>query len=192
MSDVVFTEEGHIYQRGMQTLPSVTQVIKAVFPDELADVHPAHVENARERGIEVDRLLSAWLAGAGNIPADTREDSVELFRKLIAWWPLGEAKTQVILANHELAGTVDIMPPKCVYDLKTTYNVPKYAPLQLGGYCHLYEAEYGRLPEKCGVIHLTKRQAPKVTEYDVSRVVSEFRLLFDYWKLVQRYVRKKN
>ncbi len=189
MNDVTFEESTHTYSRGLVTLPSVTTVIKAVFPDELKDIDPAIVESARDRGIEVDRLLTAWLNGASTIPSGTREDSVELFNKLIDGWPFGFCETQVILASDDLAGTLDLLLPLdgAIYDLKTTYNVPKYAPLQLGGYCHLYEAEHGKLPLTCGVVHLTKRQPRKIITYDVTRVTSEFRLLFDFWKMIQRY-----
>ncbi len=186
-ADVTFEESTHTYTRGLVTLPSVTTVIKAVFPDELKDIDAEVVANARDRGIEVDKLLTAWLKGATAIPSGIREDSVELFNKLIDHWPFGEAQSQVILASDDLAGTVDILPSMSIFDLKTTYNVPKYAPLQLGGYCHLYEAEHGKLPLTCGVVHLTKRQPRKIVTYDVTRVVSEFRLLFDFWKMIQRY-----
>ena len=185
----------HIYHFGDRELTSVTQCIKSTWPipPDYSKADPAVLENARERGVEVDALLTSWLAGElPEIPAGVREDTRDLFVKLTDWWTIEDnPRSQVILANDELAGTADIITDNAVYDLKTTYNLEPTYSLQVGGYVCLYEAEHGRLPERCGIIHLTKRQKPKLIEFEPLVVAGEFRVVYDMYKLVNRIAGKR-
>lgn len=196
-SIVRFYECCHSYYRGDRRLTSVTSVLKSTWPEkpDFSAAPDGVIESARERGTEVDALFSAWLAGTLDaIPAGTREDSKDLLLKLIPWWQetdYREARAQIVLADDEIAGTADIVTESAVFDLKTTYNLEPTYRLQVGGYCHLYEAEYGELPETCGIIHLTKRfPEPKCIVYDPVTVVSEFRVVLTMWRLTQRLTRK--
>lgn len=198
-AEVRLCEEHHAYWRGDRRLTSVTAVVKGMWPEkpDFSAAPEGVIENARERGVEVDTLFTAYLRGKlHEIPAGTREDSADLFMKLVRWWEKRsgmEADAQVILADDEIAGCADIVPPKAVYDLKTTYDLEPTYSLQVGGYCHLYEAQYGVLPEECGIIHLTKRFAePKLVKFEVMTVVSEFRIVRDMWRLTRRLSRRKS
>lgn len=191
MSDVVLDSE-HRYWRGVQELTSISSILRLwpIKPD-WDTVDPAVIANANERGREVDTLLTAWIAGQlQKIPAGYREDSVELFKKLLAWdhlHAIPSPQSQVILADDEIAGTADIVGDGIIADLKTVYSLQPTYGLQLGGYCHLYEAQHGKLPHTCGIIHVTKRfSEPKWVPFDVSIVVSEFRTLLAFWRLVKR------
>lgn len=194
MNDVTLDNETHTYRRGLQELPSVSSIVR-MFPSKgYDDVDPAVLANANERGCEVDALLSRWIAGElAAIPAGVREDSAELFGKLVKWWgavEIGNPQVQQILANDEFAGTLDIKGDGIVADLKTVYALQPTYSLQLGLYCILYEAEYGKLPERCGIIHVTKRfTEPKWVPFEVSTAVSEARVLLDFWRLVKRKTR---
>lgn len=188
----------HTYYRGDKRLTSITGMMKRTWPapKDFESAPEWRVENARERGVEVDMLFSAYLNGRlHEIPSGTREDSAELFMRLIRWWekrPQVVARAQVILADDELAGTADIVPPQAVYDLKTTYNLEPTYRVQVGGYCHLYQAQYGELPRECGIVHLTERfPEPKFVPLDVLTVVSEFRVVRDMWRLTQRLSSKR-
>lgn len=192
-SVVTFCQACHIYRRGDRRLTSITRMLKSVWPlkPDFSSAPEGVIESARDRGVEVDQLFSSYLSGTLTaIPAGTRQDSAELLMKLIAWWekqPMRKAEAQFILADEELAGCVDIMPPRIIYDLKTTYDLEPTYSLQVGGYCHLHEKQFGELPEECGIIHLTKRFAePKLVRYEVMTAVSEFRVMLDFWRLVQR------
>lgn len=190
----------HRYWRGDRELTSVTSVIKGTWPEkpDFSKAPEGVIENARKRGIEVDAMFTAWLRGklSGELPVDVyRQDSADLFKKLVDWWlkrPTVGADPQVILADDEIAGTADIVTLRAVYDLKTTYNLEPTYSLQVGGYCHLYEAQYGVLPEECGIIHLTERQEPKLVKFEVMTVVSEFRIVRDMWRLTRRLTKRKS
>ena len=200
-SVVRLCEEHHVYKRGDKRLTSVHGVLK-VWPVKSSweDKGPwvdARVANARDRGREVDALLSAWLSGAlEEIPAGTREDVKELFMQIVPWWQHRfagvEAKAQVILADEDIAGTADIviLSGDEIWDLKCVSELQQKYQLQLGAYCTLYEAQYGRTPKRCGVIHVKKDREPKLVPYDPFIVASEFRIVREMWKLVKRKSRE--
>ncbi len=93
----------------------------------------------------------------------------------------------ILSDGEEIAGTADLVAPSIIADLKATYDIMPKHGLQLGAYCHLHEAQYGRLPDICGIVHVTKRfDKPRWVPFEVLTVVSEFRVVLAFWKLVQR------
>ena len=179
------------FWRGDRRLKGITSLIRETWPipPDFNAADPARLGNAKNRGVEVDGLLTSWLAGMlTEIPAGVMEDTRDLFRKLVDWWPFGEAQAQVVLDDGELVGVVDVLTGGGggVWDLKTTYNLEPTYQLQVGGYVCLYETEHHRRPERCGIIHLTKRQKPKLVEFDPLIVASEFRAVRDMWQLCRR------
>lgn len=195
---VTFHECHHVYKRGDKELDSVTRVIKACFPVKPSyfDAQPDVLENARERGIAVDRLVTAYLRGTLTaIPAGTRQDATTLFFKVKAWLDSWECKgvPQVIVADEDIAGTADIVTTEGgIWDLKTTYNVsePTYE-LQLGLYALLFKAQFGELPSRIGIIHLTERfAAPRIVPLDVKQCVQDAAMIRDVWLMAQRRTRK--
>ena len=99
-------------------------------------------------------------------------------------------RAQIILADDEIAGTVDLIYGAHVRDLKNTAKIESTYSLQLGGYAALYEHEHRHLPKSLGVIHVTQEKGKPVrireVLFDVSVAVSEFRLLLEFYRLVQR------
>lgn len=190
---VTFDAETHTYRRGLQTLASVSSVIRETWPVKPSwdQVDPAVIANARDRGIEVDTLFSAWINGTlSEIPVGTREDAKDRFLALMEWWPRHPATAQVLLADDEIAGQSDLIYSGHIRDLKNTAAIESTYSLQLGGYAALYEAQHGRLPESLGVIHVTQPKGKPVqireVLFDVSVAVSEWRLLREMWRLVRR------
>ncbi len=193
MSAVTFDAEKHQYSRGLQTLSAVTTVIRSVWPLKPSwdGVDMAVIENARDRGIVVDELLTGWLNGTlSAIPAETRMDAVERFQALTSWWPYGAAQAQVILTDDEIAGQADIVLPAAIYDLKNTAQIESTYGLQLGGYAELFEKQHGYLPDELGVIHVTqpkdKPVSIKVVKFEVATAVSEWRILRQFWTMARR------
>lgn len=192
MSAVVFEPVGHTYTKDGAQLTSVSTIVKRFFPMD-PGISPDVLENARDRGVAVDSLLCAWLAGTlTEIPAGTRQDAKELFLKLVDWWPkqgFGEAKTQVMMDDGEIAGTCDLLIGEAIFDLKCTYEVQPEHSVQLGGYGQLFECnnEYLRPPKRLAVIHVTARnKEPKLIDYEPSTAISEFRVLRDAYRLITR------
>lgn len=193
--DVIFKPDSHQYFRGDRELTSVSKVLRSVWPIKPSwdKVDPAVIENARDRGIEVDGLLSRYALGELKaIPAGTREDSRDLFLKARAWVDValeaGPVRSQVILADETIAGTCDfIVAGPTIADLKCTYDVELSYPLQLGLYALLYEEQYGKAVEGIGIIHVTKRYpTPKWISLDVEECKRDARLIRDTWNMAQR------
>jgi hypothetical protein len=197
----------HRYKRGDRFLPSVSRVI-GIWPEKPSwdngdERTLRNVERARERGQITDSLLCQWIAGGpveipvGSIDdAEVHAESIALFHKLANWWPAVfrgiEVETQVILNDGEIAGMADLVPPDEVWDLKCVSELQPTYTLQIGGYCHLYEAQYGRTPKRCGNIHVNKTmKKPKLVEYEPIIVMSEFRTVLEMWRLFQRKTKKK-
>lgn len=203
---VRFCDTHHAYFRGTKRLTSVTQVLK-VWPRKPCDscqwpIYSDHqagcfvkrrVDEARERGIEVDRLLSQWLSGKlERVPANTREDSRDLFLRLIQWWnvkEMGTPKTQVILADDEIAGCCDLLfnDHRGIIDLKCTYEIDPTYPIQLAAYADLHAATFGTNVPEISVLHVTKRfLEPKVVKVDMVQAMDDWRAVKEFWRVYRR------
>lgn len=194
-SVVRLAECHHRYFRGDRELTSVSRVLKSTWPipPDFSKADPAVLDNARERGIAVDRLFSAYVEGKlDRIPAGTRTDAKDLFMKLMEFWnarPDAEkpARAQVLLADHEIAGTCDILTANgTIWDIKASYNIEAIYQLQLGAYADLYDRTYGVLP-KLGIIHVTARLArPQLIPLDARECLDDWRKVREMWGVVRR------
>jgi hypothetical protein len=167
----------------------VTKVIKNTWPikPDFSAADPEVLENARDRGVVVDDLFSAYVNGTlTKIPGGTRRDAVDLFLKLQKWWDKRgvKARSQVMLADDEIAGTCDIITEDgWIYDVKATYNIEPTYPIQLGAYAHLH----GAWPKGIGIIHVTKRfEAPKLIELSLTQCLGDWVTVRALWQVVER------
>jgi len=190
-------EEHHKYYRGDQELVSVTHVIKSVWPFEsgFSLAAPSVLANARRRGVQVDELFSKYAVGdLRAIPIGTRTDSLRLFLRLKRWWSEhkhGEVRTQVLVADHSIAGTLDVCDDDTIYDLKTQYSIEPYSVLQIAGYADLFYQTFGRPIKKLGIIHLTQRfPAPVLMSFDPAEVIQDWMLIRDTYLMAQRRTKK--
>jgi hypothetical protein len=190
---VRFCREHHEYRRADKPLTSVTRVIKGTWPipPDFSKADPAVVENARDRGIVTDTLFSSYvIGGLDRIPRGTRQDSIDLFFKLKKWWDgreHGDVCSQVILADHEIAGTCDVLEDDEIWDLKCTYNIEATYPLQLAAYGELHFATFQRPVKRLNIIHCTERYAePKVIKVDLVSTLEDWMILRQCWSMVQR------
>lgn len=171
----------------------MSKVIRSTWPlkPDFSKADPAVIENARDRGIVVDTLFSAYVNGTLDcIPRGTRQDAVELFFKVRRWWDSrkhANAKAQVILADNDLAGTCDVWDDDEVYDLKATHDIEPVYPLQLAAYAELHFATFQRPVKKLGIIHVTKRYAePKIIRVDLASTLQDWQTMRQMWSMVQR------
>jgi len=194
--ETVLCPDHHRYFREGREFASVSRVLRSVWPvkPDYSKAPADVLENARLRGVEVDALFSAYVAGAlKRIPAGTRADAVKLFMRLREWWDETHAdhaaSSQVILADDDIAGTCDVIIGGGVWDLKATYDVDDSYPLQVGMYGLLYAAMYGRPPDALGIIHVTERYAtPKVISLPVEETMRDAALIRDTWRMAQRRI----
>ncbi len=197
---VQFFECCHRYKRGDKYLTSVSKVIREVWPDKPSweGVDMAVVENARERGVECDDLFSRWINGTLDNMNGYRQDAVDRFTALTAFWsnePKPPARAQIILADHSIAGTADLIIgggewDAEIWDVKNTSKIEATYSFQVGAYCELYKEQYGVLPKRAGVLHVTQPKGGQArvreVKYSIETIVSEWRLLREYYTMVQR------
>lgn len=194
---VRFCASCHKYWRNDIRLISVSQVLKATWPipPDFSKADPAVLENARDRGIQVDALFSRYVNGTLDCIRKSdgwRADAVQLFFKLRRFWDSRKhdsPKAQVILADNEIAGTCDILDGDTIYDLKATYNVEKTYHLQLAAYAELHFATFQRPAKTLAIIHVTERYPePKIIKVDIPSTLQDWATLRQMWSMVRRRV----
>lgn len=189
-STVVLYPCCHSYYRGDKRLTSVTQVLK-VLPYDYIGVDEARVENARDRGEEVDRLACAYVVGQlSAIPAGTREDAADLFERLfMPWWDkqgFRKVEVQKIVTDGEIAGSCDIKADGVIIDVKSTYDLLPKHRLQVAGYGDLENDGSDTI-----LLHLSKRlKAAKVVGVSLSDR-HDWRTVRQFWELSQRIAPRK-
>lgn len=181
---VMLCSDHHRYYLGGNRLAGVTSVIKDVLPPDYDGVPEGVLENARVRGVELDSLISRYVAGElTEIPLGTREDVAELFFRFHDWFSkqnFRKAEAQVLVHDNEIAGLIDLRLDGEIYDVKGTYNILPSHHMQVAGYCDLAGSEKGYL------IHLTKRH--KLARImDVScQSFHDWRTVRNFWSLKRR------
>lgn len=190
---VRFCFDCHRYWRGDKQLVSVSKVLRTTWPfkPDFSQADPAVIENARDRGVAVDTLFTAYVRGnLSSIPAGTRTDATELFFRLKRWWDakkITDAQSQVILADDAIAGQCDLLADNWIYDLKCTYNIEPMYQLQLGAYAQLHYAQTGQAVKGIGIIHVTKRYAtPKLIKVDLAEALKDWMLIRDTYQMALR------
>ena len=181
----------HRYFREGKELTSVSKILKRMIPPDFSKVDPAVLENARDRGATTDELFCSYIEGTLRvIKGGTRADAVELFQKLRHFWDKRgcvSARTQVILADDEVAGTCDILESAGVIsDIKCSYDIDPSYPLQLGAYADLYERANGFLP-MIRILHATKRyDEVRTIPLNAEQCRDDWRKLRDAYFVIQR------
>ncbi len=188
-SHVRLCSEHHRYFRGAAELASVSKVLKPYRPDFSA-IPPHVLENARIRGILVDRLFSDYIEGWLDELPVTREDAAELFLRLKNWWDGKHtvARSQVILADEEIAGTCDVLADdEYIYDLKTISKIAPLYHIQLGAYAQLYYATFNRPVKKLAIIHISKDlRKPKIIPVDMAEALQKWQTVREAYALAKR------
>lgn len=183
-----FYECCHGYYLDDKRLTSVTQVIRETLPASYDGVPEATLESARERGVELDALVSRYVVGElKEIPAGTREDVVELFERFVPWWDghhFGNVAAQVIVNNGEIAGAIDIcVDGYTIFDVKCTYDLLPSHKIQVAAYADLLDSSGGAAG---GLIHLTKRlKTPRIVPLELSDY-ADWDVVKAFWRLKRR------
>lgn len=176
-------EEHHSYWWGDRRLTGVTSVIKECFPTTYDGVSPEVLENARDRGTQLDTLVSAYVIGElTEYPKGTRYEVIDLFTHFMDWWDrqgFKDVRSQYAVHDTEFAGTMDIFADGIIFDLKCTYDVKYVHQLQVAGYSDLERNQRGGV-----VIHLTKR-------YNGVRLVELSDDAYDDWLTTRKFWKLK-
>ena len=146
---------------------------------------PADIlENARDRGSELDKLAAAYVRGElKKIPAGTREDAKELFLKFRAWFGaqnFSKVEAQVVLGGEDYGGVLDFRFDGTPCDLKGTYNIEQTAVMQVSAYTDLCKEEVG------GILQVTERLKAPVWRQITEEDMLDWRIMLSHWRMLQR------
>lgn len=173
--DAIQCPEHYRLWKGGRRLVSVGSIIRASFPMD-PSIPPDKLENARERGEQVDRLFAAYVMGKlTKIPAGTRCDASDLFLKLRMWFDrqnFSKVEAQVVLGDDDHGGVLDLRLNGTPMELKATYNIESTHRLQLAGYCTLLRD--GMVVPRGHILHVTER-------YEEPRMVPLERQDYEDW-----------
>lgn len=195
MEETRYDEAKHEYWRGSVQLPSVTGIITSVWPRSDGAPESA-IENARLRGSWVDEQFMKYLAGeyldfpTGSIP----QEYADCLGQAVRWWEAerkgAKVECQVRLFGEHEAGTLDfIIEDSEIIDLKSTYEVSKTVPAQLGGYGDLFDQNR---PQECdtepltvGVLHVHRRlKQAKFTRINYLEALTHWNIVRGFYRLV--------
>lgn len=163
-----------------------------IYSDHVAGCRvKAAIENAKERGSEVDVLFGQYVTGRlSKIPAGTREDVRSLFMKLKVWFDAqnySSVESQVIVSDGEVGGILDLRVDGMILDLKCTYDVSPTHGIQVGGYVTLEKRDV----RGAGILHVTERfAAPRLIPLDVDTITADFAACRKMYEVVARLTKK--
>lgn len=170
-----FEPNSHTYWYGDETVMSVTQILKMVFPMKYRGVPAEYLERAAERGNIIHGLIEDY---AINQTDDAR------FNMLLEGinYDLIERQKDIVVTSCEemllymdggrplYAGTYDLMGTMenqtCIIDIKTTSKLDDdYLRWQLSMYAMAYKQMYGKPIERLGAIWYPKNGTGHFKEY---------------------------
>ena len=174
------------YWLGDQRMASIGSVIKSVLPTDYSMVRPEVLENARLRGVFVDRWFCEYvMSGDIDVPAGVPKEYDDYLSRVINWWDKSGRKamaTQQIVwcAMDGIAGMYDILIDDMIVDLKcVSARQPSYE-LQLGAYASMADdmaREVG-----IGILHVTKTDV-RLVPYSTEDCRANWRAAVDWWKV---------
>lgn len=198
----------HKYWLGDRELPSVTTIIRETMGSSYNMDDPriaTNVENARIRGILVDRYFAEYLTtGTVRLAVGERQDVKDLLGMLCDWWCKHpefyeqEWECQVKLHDGHIAGTCDLLSPAMCLELKVVYEVQATYGIQLGGYIELNDIQLARHGigllgqhwRDIGVILVNKRNVRWVP-YEADQCVADWKRTKAMWQMKNRLKEKR-
>ena len=164
--NIMFDEVAHTYTDTVtgNIIPSVTQIINAVYGSGLEQAPSKFVERAAEKGSKIHAEIDTYLT-KGTI-GETPE-----FQTWLNWSGFGKKNVYcAYLAEHvvstdtkygSFAGTVDFFANGFVYDWKTSKTATRKQlekwQMQLSMYCYALRQMGNIVNEPLKVVHITDR-----------------------------------
>jgi len=194
MDNCAYDAEKHEYRRNGVLLPSVTGIIHAVWPRTDGAPEDA-IEKARLRGTFVDEKFMEYLtSGTVTIPAGTPQEYADCLGQAVNWWDAerkgAKVQCQVQLFGEREAGTADIVVSGHeIIDLKSTYDISKTVPAQLGGYGDLMDEatplDADVEPRIVGVLHVHRRlKQAKFVRINYLDALTQWNICRSFFRLV--------
>lgn len=167
--------------RGDVRLTSIRRIIKPFFP--LPPIPDEVLENARERGKEVDEIFGALLRGTITaIPWETREDSRDLILKLVNWFNkqnFRSVEVGVLVGDEDHGGILDFRFDGAAIELKATSQVQIDHRLQCAGYANLLKTDGA-------ILHVTKNLKEPKLRWLTPDDQHDWHTLLTCWRMLKR------
>ena len=177
------------YWFGDQRYASIGSVIKSVLPTDYSMVQQIVLENARQRGVFVDRWFCEYImTGDIDVPAGCPQEYDDYLSRVINWWDKSGLKAlatqRIVYSSDGIAGMYDIwLAGDMIVDLKcVSARQPSYK-LQLGAYVSM--ADDTAPGVGIGILHATKTDV-KLVPYSTEDCRANWRAAVDWWKVKKR------
>lgn len=175
MSELVFIEDGHLYEYGGRQLPSVTTVISPIV--DYSMVPEERLKFAADRGTAVHKACHFDDCG---VLDESSVDAEHVLPYLQAWRLFkAQHEVEIIVTERPMhwkgqwAGTPDKYlrikrghaRRRCVVDIKTQVEMTPAIGVQLSGYDLLIKEELGACPDELLGVQLRRDGTYRVHEY---------------------------
>lgn len=195
MADIIFDEIGHTYtnKRTGQIIPSVTQVIGAVYGSGLENAPAEFVERAAAKGTKIHKEIEAFIKGEGlpeQVSPETNNFIVYANKNLRLDV---YAKSEIILHAKtpygEVCGTTDLFTGGILLDYKTSKTATRKQidkwQKQLSFYWYMLK-QAGKSVLGAKILHLTADGCEEIPlEYLGDAFVEETMRLYSEGKKAQ-------
>jgi len=176
--ELTFDEATHTYRVDGRIVPSVTQILKRVYPDVYAGIPPAVLERKAMLGTAVHKAIELELCG--RLDYTTIHEKVQpYFESFMQWWVEQNARNsaqerQFYCEAGGYAGTIDfeglLNDVAWLVDWKITGTKVKTHSIQLGGY------GFGRNPSaRVGALYLKEDGSrAELVEYELKSILPDW------------------
>ncbi len=179
---IEFIEEQHIYLVDGIITPSVSEILRFIFPDKYKSI-PQHIlDNAARFGTNVHTAIEMFETDKDYTLTDEERAVFDKYLVLREKHNINPTKLeQLVSYKDKYVGRLDMIADvnyyRCLIDIKTTYKLDEEAlAWQLG----LYKLAYNEPIEKCYCLWLPKKNPGKLVEItpkgkkEIDKILDEY------------------
>ena len=175
---LTFDEATHTYRLDGRVVPSVTQILKRVYPDAYAGIPAAVLDRKARLGTAVHRAIDLFLRDELD-ELSLHDEVLPYFLCWREWWDSASwdefaSEAQFYCDHGGYAGTRDFFGARdsqtWLIDWKITSHPVRTHPIQLGGY-HFADVKANRLAN----LYLSADGSPaRLDEHDAARILPDW------------------
>lgn len=191
MAQLIFFEDGHIYEIDGEVYPSVSEVIRFISREIYGDINQYNLDHAADRGTRVHKAVEV-LDKYHTVECDDDITSyikayVQFLKDHKPEWGLIEKA--MFHPEKKYAGTLDragkMDGKNIILDVKTSYTVHKpLVKAQLNGYADMYETTPERHVDGLYCLHLKPDGTYRLIEFE--RDSTEFNACYALHKALEK------
>lgn len=188
---IEFIDDGHIYLKNGIIVPSVSEIIKFIFPDKYSGIPNWVLEKKAEYGTVVHYAIECFEKG-NELPKLNfyQELSMKEYKRLKNKYKIKVIEQETMVSyEYEYAGRLDMVAfvdgKACLVDIKTTATLDKES---LSWQLSLYEFAYGKRFSALYCLWLPKNKLGKFEKIERKTKKEILEKLEEYkkWKKIQK------